>query len=780
MKRALAIAPVLLLALLPAAAAQDFEHITLTFAGLQKDFDTDSSKFLEYRDIPQGAVLPAFRFQGRKGDVRYDLQGLDVTQKDQRYFGLVQNDSFRLQGTFTGIPHNFGNGGRSLLAPLASNEWRLSDTVQQQYQAAIGPPSSSINYTFLSGLVQPGLNAAPAVIDLKLQRNRSNLSLDFTPGNNRFASNVTYLYERRSGTRAANGTSFGFGNVVETPEPLRYITQDVAFTGSYTADWGTARAGLRFNGFRNSFDAFTWDNPFRVTDATDSNAYNAPGSSSTNGPVAGRTSLPPDNTAVTESVGATVRLGSRTRLTADLAFGQWRQNEDPFIAFTTNTAIRTPSGLPAATAPLPATHLDGKVGTTSLNAFVTSRLSDDVGLHVRYRRYDRNNDTPQYRFEEGYVRFDSVWEEIPRISVPYGYTTDVGDAYVTYGRGALGLEAGFKLNAVKRTFRETEKTTENTFRGAADWRGGNFALRGVAEFGSRDFDGYDAAGAEEASFLPVPGEVQVPANQTVLRRYDQAQRDLVRLGATVDVSPASGKFGLFASYFHTRYNYNQDPVPCQDVELVAGQAAFCPGGVQAPLGLVHDAYDTFTVEATLAPTERVSSYVFYSYEDGDAMQTGRQSGGTLDFNPLNVWTSAQTNKGNTVGAGLDYTLVPEKWFLGVFVRYQKVDGNNDVFLQPGYSTAIYSSSSLAGCTQPGSTCAIPAFDDTKWANITGTLRYQFARKWSAGAGVGFEDYEIDDSQTGNTLNYMPSSFFLQANNRDYRAWVASVGLTYSN
>lgn len=780
MKRTLSLVPVMVLAAWP-AMAQDFESVTLTLGGLQKSFDTDSSKFLEYRDIPQGGVLPAFRVQGRKGDVRYDLQGLDVTQKDQRYFGLVSTGSVRLQASYTGIPHNFGNGGRSLLSPLSADNWRLSDTVQSSYQAAIlAPPGSQVTFAFLSRLVQPGLDAAPGAIDLKLQRDRGAVSLDFTPGSARYGANVTYLYERRSGSRAANGTAFGFGNVVETPEPVRYITQDVAFTGSLKGDWGTVRAGLRLNSFRNAFDTFTFDNPFRITDGTDASAYQSPGSASRNGPVFGRSALYPDNRAITESAGGTFKIGKRTRLTTDLAFGQWRQDHDPFIPWTTNTAILTPSGVPAVTAPLFAAHLDGKIATTSLNAFLTSRLTDDLGLHLRYRRYDRDNQTPRYRLEEGYVRFDAVWEDIPRITVPYGYTNDVADAYATYGKGAFGLEAGWKLNSMKRTFRETGRTTEHVFRGAADWRGGSVALRAVAEAGSRDYDGYDAAEAEEHSFLPEPGVVAVPANQTVLRRYDQAKRDIVRLGGTVDVSPGSGKVGLFASYFHTRFNYDQDPVPCEDVQLIPGQAQFCPGGVQAPLGLTHDAYDTFSVEANVAPTDRTNAYVFYSYEDGDVLQTGRQSGAALDFNPLDVWTAATTTKGHTVGAGLDVTLVPERWFLGLRGRYQKVNGNNDVTLVPGFSTAIYNTAGLGDCVRAGSPCAITAFDDTRLASVSGTLRYQFAKRWSASGGVGYEDYELGDSQTGNTLNYMPASFFLQANNRDYRAWVASVGLTYSN
>ena len=38
--------------------------------------------------------------------------------------------------------------------------------------------------------------------------------------------------------------------------------------------------------------------------------------------------LPPDNQAMTEASGATVKLGRSTRLTADIALGQWKQNED--------------------------------------------------------------------------------------------------------------------------------------------------------------------------------------------------------------------------------------------------------------------------------------------------------------------------------------------------------------------------------------------------------------------------------------------------------------------
>ena len=204
--------------------------------------------------------------------------------------------------------------------------------------------------------------------------------------------------------------------------------------------------------------------------------------------------------------------------------------------------------------------------------------------------------------------------------------------------------------------------------------------------------------------------------------------------------------------------------------------------MQTPLGLIDDKYDTFTAEANFTPGERVNVYAFYTYEDGDILQDGRQSGATVNFNPADVWTSNITNKGNTFGAGADFTLVPEKWFLKPLRplpghrRQQRRDAaaglqHRDLRHHPAAAQCV------GARPDP---CAIPEFDDTKLTYVWGSLQYQFAKQWSAGAGVGYEDYEIKDAQTGNTLNYMPASFFLQADNRDYKAWVGYVSLTYSN
>ena len=107
MKRTL-LATALLAVAVPAGAQQDFQDVSFTLGLQQKYFDTNSSKFLEYRDLPQGAVLPAMRLKGQNGDFRYDLQARDVTQGDQQYRLKLENDHLRLTGAYTGVPHNFG------------------------------------------------------------------------------------------------------------------------------------------------------------------------------------------------------------------------------------------------------------------------------------------------------------------------------------------------------------------------------------------------------------------------------------------------------------------------------------------------------------------------------------------------------------------------------------------------------------------------------------------------------------------------------------------------
>ena len=802
---------VALLAVAPTAFAQeeDYSFGSGSIGLLQRDSDTISSKFLEYRDLPQGAVAPLFTFDGKKGDFKWSFLGRDITQKDQRYLLNLSKDAIRIEGNWVGIPHNFGNGGKSILNPVGETDWRISDTASRPTRRPSWPCPRRRGPDRLRLPGPSRLHALPQVFQLAEAR--------YPRPRGPARECRPEAHERPRQHRAelgSQGRQLRRRHHLSPRAALRYPRRQRHVLRLRQRDRDPGAPPLHHPGVRpprqlrrelglgqgrdplqrlqELVDAFTWDNWFRATDSSDPNAYQSPATTTRNGASFARMALVPDNNAWTESLGATVKLGDRTRVTADLAFGQWTQDEDPFIPWTTNSAVLTPSGGQATTLALPGSALEGKVDTTTLSGYLTSRLTDDLGLNVRYRRYDRDNKTRQYEID-GYVRFDAVWEDIGRRTVPYSYTNDVLDATVHYAIGQVNVEGGWKYNRMNRTFRETSEwrqeanghfaptgsgsTTENLFKFVADIRGDWYMLRGLAEAGTRDLDGYDAVAAEDYGFLE-PGP---PVNQTVLRRFDQAKRDVRRWGGQLEISPGGGTLGAFASYVKTELEYDQDPVNCEDVDLFPGQSAFCPGGVQRPLGLQKDSYDTFTLEANYTPNPKTRLYAFFSWEEIDQVQSGRQSGSTLDFNPLNVWTADVVNKVNSFGTGLDFDITP-KWFLGLFARYQKVDGNNDVSLPTGYSTSLYGTNpALRECTAGNSAnpCAIPGFDDTKLAYVSAWLKYRLANHWSAAVGLSFEDYEIDDSQTGNLLNYMPASFFLQANNRNYQAWVGWLNLTYS-
>ncbi len=749
----------------PEAAApmsEDWKAGTLSLGAQQTESNTISSKFMEYREVPNGVVAPYFRFQGKKNDLRYDFIGENVQQTDQRFRMRLGEDKWKVLGEYNRIPHNFGNAGRTLLQETSEGVWEMSDSLQRTFQNTLEAttPRSLINYPFLLALVSPSLAAANQV-DIKLTRERGNVAFVMTPSEP-MEFRVVYSRERRTGSRAAAGTSFGFGNVVEVPEPLHYLTEDFGVEGQYQGGWGVLRGAVRFNRFGNKIESLSFDNPFRAVDSTDSGAYQAPGSASVGGASVGRMALPPDSESMLASATVMFKMRNRTRLTADVSIGEFTQNKSPFLAYSSNTAIVSPL---VATNPasLPARNLDGKADIKSLNLYFTSQPVKDLSLTARFRGYEFDNQTPRITFP-GYVRFDGYWNAVPRISVPYSYKNDRFDATVGYRFGRLALEGGFKHIKMERTFRETEDTKENGVSVSASLHTSDWLIfRGSYEKAKRDFEHLEIELSEHSSFAGVAPTTNLLAiSPTTLQtngqplcapgtvcnlRYDQAKKDSERIGAHVALSP-NDKLTVSAGYLRTDDDYKE--------------SAF---------GLISAKFDSLSVDVDFAANEKATLYAYYTYEKLADFQVGRQSGATPSNDPLQNWTSTVDDKTSSVGAGANFVLVPEKWFLNLSGQYQKVDGNNALFSAPGSAPSL----SRVGI---GGVQSIPLYDDMKITTISAEAKYQFSTDWSASLGGWFEDYEFKDVATNGLTNYLPASFFLAANDGDYTAKVAYVRFTY--
>lgn len=723
------------------AAPSTFTLGRIDFGVQQVDLDTDSSKFEEYRDVPSGVVIPYLRLFG-DGAWKFNLVAENVLRQDGRYRLFVERDPVRIKIDYNRIPHRFGNDGRTLLEETRPGLLEMSDTLQRAHQTAIeqqfAANRNGVNFNFLNNLVSPSLQAANTV-DLALLRERGTAQVDLYPGRP-FSIRLNYFQEKRTGNRAA-GTSFGFGNVVESPEPIDYRTEEFGASAEYDQSWGLIRGAVRYNTFKNPINTLTFDNPFRVTDATDPSAYTAPGSGSIGGAARGRIDLSADNEALTGALGFQVRLPANSRFTADISASRWTQ-DDRFMPFSTNSAITTPVVVTDINS-LPERSLDGEINVVSQSYFFSSRPIPKLGFTARYRIYDLNNDTQRIEFP-GYVRFDAVWEDIPRISVPYEYKINRGDATVSYDFGPLDLEGGYRYLKWNRKFRNVHETTEDTFIVAANLRVLGWAqLRASYETGKRDRSEYDVdsdrfSHAEEEPLAILPA----------LRRFDQAERDIDRFFGLLQLTPM-GDLTLSVSYLFSEEDYSREPV------VDASGLRY---------GLVDSKSESLTAEADYSPSDRWSLYGFYTREKISNFLRGRQSGATPSTDPLADWTADMDDKVDSFGGGATVSLVPEKLDFRASTRYQRVNGMNDLDSPPGGT--------------PDLAFSIAKFDDTKIWNVAAEFEYHLPGLWTLALGGWLEDYEVSDSATSGLTNYVPGSFFLAANDSDYQAKVAYLRASY--
>lgn len=350
-----------------------------------------SSKFEEYREVPKGVSMPVFGFQGSHDGKDFAVFGQNVSRTDQRYTGRASLPYFGIAFDYNSIPHRMGNDGRTLHTETSTGLWSMSGTLRKTLGDAVDAvPAASRTYPFYLSLLTPSIDAANHV-DITSLRQRGNVEVDLgrqLP----FDLKFTYLREVKTGARGASaGDILGtVTSLVDVPEPLNEVTQDFGFRGAYRFKQGDVHASFNRNLYNSRVDALVVDNPFRATDL----AYTStavPG-----GPAQVRFSTMPDNEASRGAFGFALKFPRQTRVAGDVALGRWTQN-DPFLPYTINSAILTPSGAPAnALSSLQRASLNGKMDTTSYAFSFGTRPIEGLGVRMRYRNYEYKDKTDRW------------------------------------------------------------------------------------------------------------------------------------------------------------------------------------------------------------------------------------------------------------------------------------------------------------------------------------------------------------------------------------------------
>lgn len=679
------------------------------------DTDNESFKYGEYTGLSDDGLF----FVGG-ADLSYsrDLYFLEFRALD---LGLDSREVFIESGRlgryrafigYSDTTHLISNNSMTPLLGAGGNVLTLPAGVQgADTTAIVATPSYKLND-----------------VDLELERRKLALgfSEDLASGLN---FSIEYELEKKDGIKSLGGTfgtNGGTNRAIVLPEPVDYTTNEIRASMSYSGEKANARFEYLLSYFNNDADSVFWSGPF------------------TGFPSAGRISLPPDNIHQRFSLsgGVSVPYWS-TRVNASAEYGMMEQDAE-LLPYSVNTAS-------VVAVPVPRKSAQAEIDVTSFTLNIASRPSQRLGLNAKYRYYSADNRTPRDLFL--YVKNDTAGAQAALnqahalYSLPYGYTVnqlklDASCRLFT----ATTVKAGYDIERMERDYREVKETEENTVRAAFQTQYIPDMSIGINASYSRktNRDDYNQSNVYESSHTQDYINTQTLQfdNNPFMRKFDIAERDRMKAGASVSYSPA-GKITISAGYDLINDDYEK-----------------------SVLGIRARDTGRYTIDAAWAPVDAASIYAFYTRENIDTEQASRQFAAATKAQSVAddslTWTAVHDEDIDTAGLGAS---------IGFFE--DRLTVNTDYAFSEGTTRTDFTSAFSAPQSMPELLTRLHVF------SLTG--KYRVNRNLSVGAGYRYENFESADWQTDNVD---PGSadiahvLTLSGPVEDYEAHQAMVFLTY--
>ena len=622
------------------------------------------------------------------------------------------------------IPHAFSDTGRTLYLKTRPGVLELDDKIQSAVQAGVGLAQGNLLKQFLA-------TAPDTDLGLRWNVGRFILKQTLTP---KWDVRYEYTRLRKEGDRPIG--SLTGASPDEVLEPIEQSVHDGRLTADLTRKQWQLQLGYNVSLFENDLDSLVWDSPLQLNDTQFS-----PGRS--------RFALAPSNIAHTGSVTGALNLPHRSRLVSTFAYGL-RLQDDKFLPHTINSAISSPD------LALPAQSLNGEVQTRLFNVQFTSHPANRVSLRARYRVYDYNDQSPALTFP-AWVTNDSTLVRGQQGKVTasrFNYTKHNGGADVGWQLlTPVSLKAGYEWERWSRDerVRAVPVSDEHTPKVWMDFTPLDWVtLRASYARSWRRIGRYNpyahlasvVSAAEFASLVP-DGTVQSP----LLRQYDEADRNRDRVDLLAQFNPFETlTLTPTVSYRRDRY-------------------------INSPFGLQRDTSKAAGVDMAWNPRERMALFVSYMREYFLNQQRSRYRpfAGIAD-NPTYDWVGRNNDIVDTVGAGLDATLIPNRLDLHVACNYSHATGKMLAFnpVPPRGSSPSQDADARA--------VDFPDLKDSPLA-LQVSVRYNLKNGWFAKVGYVFERFQISDFRTDNIQPYMGTAadfitqraVFLGAQIRPYRA-----------
>jgi MtrB/PioB family decaheme-associated outer membrane protein len=571
-------------------------------------------------------------------------------------------------------------------------------------------------------------------IDHKRRTAGGEISL-ILPGH--FDFDASYRHQRKRGeklTAAVMGTDFSSARSQLVPEPLKYTTHQIDSHLRYTVDDFQLQLQYYASGFYNDLDGLAWQDPRNS---------GAIGVGFDDGALGQKASMP-DNWfhQVTASGGFSLPAHSRIMLNA--AFG-WGTQRDDFLDYTINPLLNDPLGLPRS-------NLAGKLETRLVTFRFVSKPLPKLGINVAYRWNERHNDTPIDTYF--YIRsdFENQNPANARVNRPYSFEQHKVDADVSYRvYKRTKLTVMYEWDRMTRNLQEVEENDEHSVGAKLASRPNRYVNLGARyERSYRSGSYYDCVkpyiAGEPPGAVVNPGcpttavlGLQWDENQPRLRKYYMADRHRNDTHAWLTITPLDNlSIGSHLKFIDDDY-YN------------------------SRFGLTGYRLLSTGVDLSYMATDALNFHAFYNFDRSKREMDSTTS--ATSFDPDDNWSSKDEDTTDTVGAGFDFDLIPDRLSVGFEYLFARSVGKVDTSTTAGGPIS-------------------PPFPDneTSLHDISVQAKLQITRNLSMRVGYLFEKFNSHDWATENMCPTCLSggAAVIASGERppDYDAHLVSMSLTY--
>jgi hypothetical protein len=781
--RLLALVAILTAAALPASAQWGPEEEkncflngkkgTITVSGQANSAQGDSSKLEQYEEIPKGFLVPCAAYGWSNESYFLDLKAIDAAYDDMFLGAAIgKKGGFLLDLTWDQNPNWQSNTARTPYTESSPGVLKAPDSMRLALQNVYTPwvPPTASNPvgigTAPANPTVPGfyavenfVNTSLPTFDLRYVRKTGRAGFSIPVGE-AFVFDASYSRETRNGNK---NTTFYGGPDYEVATPIDFVTDNFRFGGEFAKGRFFVAASVDFSEFKNEVPFVEPDNPERLEMANPTN-----GRAVVNDVAFFRLWMPPDNQAYQADFTGGVTLAKRHKITASLSTGNMKM-DTVLREISTNPNLQT-----SATAPNPSFSIVPPYGSVEAqyDTFMGQvKLTGDpvrwLGYNLSWRKFELEDKTDDYTFYST-VRGDvgASYNAAGYIREHEGWSIESlrGEVHVTPVRG---LRLGASYGQDKRTYdiREYADVTDDVITLTADYASGIVALHG--SWSTLDRKPGD------------PNEEAIPPTWAGATQTDITERNRHILSGFLTLTPTP-KLAVTLNGAKTTNEF-----------------------AESVTGLTDQSFDMVGVDMTYAANEKVSLMAGYVYETYffDMAAAYIPRGTNPPYDPANLWGNQTDDKVDTFRAGLDWTIVPDKFELGATFDYTK-PRSESVYDFAEAGTPIGGVNEANGVF-PANVPPIPGFPVTtfdRFPTVTKKfimakirLAYHFTKNLTASAMYWKQKYDNTDWQTNNPgangepyTPYMgridPGSnrwFFLGATIPSYDANIFRASLTYT-